>query len=628
MRINNLRAITAVIHDLFWSCVVWICGFYFRYGAADLTSIPPVAFETLPVVLAIQLTCFMGFGLYQGMWRYASWHDLRRIFLSVSVSALVVASVILLWRQGSGVPRSVLILNPLLLTLFMAAGRIAYRWWKTERPASGEHATAESVLLLTEGELSLSLLHEIQRSPNYNLIGILTRDAGNIGRSITGIPVVGLWGELDIIARRMGASRVILSDKGLDHESRRFAFALCEAARTKLMLLPDVDDLVSGRLRYSELREVELDDLLGRDPVLLDTKGLGHLIGDKIVLVTGAGGSIGSELCRQIARFNPGLLVMFEQNEFALYSAEQEFARRFPNIPVSCVMGDVKDGQRVEELFERYRPNVVFHAAAYKHVPLMESENAWEAVRNNSLGTLVLMESIARYPVDKLVFISTDKAVNPTSVMGASKRLSEMLLQRWNMRVDTHTVIVRFGNVLGSTGSVVPKFKQQIAAGGPVTVTHPEMRRYFMSVAEATQLVMQAALMGEGGEIFVLDMGQPVKIVDLARDMIRLTGKTEQEIRIEFTGLRPGEKLFEELLANDETTLTTRHPKLRIAKVDHLPNSEWERRAVTWLRQMEPQTPNDVRARLRMLIREYSPYREGDSDGGKVIPIKSSSIRI
>ena len=255
--------------------------------------------------------------------------------------------MILLWRQGAGVPRSVLILNPLLLTLFMAAGRITYRWWKTERPANAEHATAESVLLLTEGELSLSLLYEIQRSPNYNLIGILTRDSGNIGRSITGIPVVGLWGELDIIARRMGASRVILSDKGLDHESRRHAFALCEAARTKLMLLPDVDDLVSGRLRYSELREVELDDLLGRDPVHLDTKGLSYLIGDKIVLVTGAGGSIGSELCRQIARFNPGLLVMFEQNEFALYNAEQEFARRFPNIPISCVMGWTRNSRAI-----------------------------------------------------------------------------------------------------------------------------------------------------------------------------------------------------------------------------------------------------------------------------------------
>ncbi len=342
------------------------------------------------------------------------------------------------------------------------------------------------------------------------------------------------------------------------------------------------------------------------------------------MLITGSGGSIGSELCRQVARFNPGMLVMFEQNEFALYNIEEEFSRRFPNIPISCVVGDVKDGQRVEEVFERYRPNVVFHAAAYKHVPMMEKENAWEAVRNNALGTLVLMESIARYPVNKLVFISTDKAVNPTSVMGATKRLSEMLLQRWNLRVDTHTVIVRFGNVLGSTGSVIPKFKRQIASGGPVTITHPDMRRYFMSVSEATQLVLQAALMGEGGEIFVLDMGKPVKIVDLAKDLIRLSGKTEADIKIEFSGLRPGEKLFEELLASDESTLATRHPKLRITKVDHLPNADWERRALTWLRQREPQTPNEVRARLRMLISEYKPF----VDTGNVVPIKSGSIQI
>jgi FlaA1/EpsC-like NDP-sugar epimerase len=618
------RALTAVAHDLSWATAVWLGVFLVRYAPKSPLDLPPIAFESLPVVLAVQLFFNSVAGLYQGMWRYASWHDLRRIGMTVLLSSASIALIMAFWRPAAGIPRSLFMLYPFLLIFFMATGRIAYRWWKTERPASTRFTTTEPVLLLSDGELSMSLLYEIQRSPAYSLVGILTRDAVNVGRSISGIPVLGMWGELALVAQRMGATRAILSDKGLDHDSRRQAFALSESARVKLMLLPDVDDLVSGRLRYSALREVELDDLLGRDPVQLDTKGLAQLIGDKIVLVTGAGGTIGSELCRQIARFNPGLLVMFEQNEFALYQIEDEFSRRFPNVAISCIVGDMKDAKRVDEMFERYRPSVVFHAAAYKHVPLMETENSWEAVRNNSLGTLVLMDTIAVHPIEKLVFISTDKAVNPTSVMGASKRLAEMLLQRWNLRVDAHVVIVRFGNVLGSTGSVVPKFRQQIAAGGPITVTHPEMRRYFMSVSEATQLVMQAGVMGEGGEIFVLDMGKPVKIVDLASDMIRLSGRTEAEIKIEFTGLRPGEKLFEELLASDESTLATRHPKLRIAKVENLPTAEWERRAILWLRESESQTPSSVKAGLRVLITEYRP----NNDSAKVIPLKLNTLRI
>jgi FlaA1/EpsC-like NDP-sugar epimerase len=622
----NPRSLVAIAHDLIWAGFVWLLAVVVRYGITDFSQLPRSAFEVLPAVLAIQLGCNLAFGLYLGMWRYASWHDLRRIFVTVLVSSSAIFLLVSIWRPNSGIPRSLLLLYPCLLIFFMAGGRIAYRWWKTELPVRGERTEAEPVVLLSEGELSLSLLYEIQRSPNFKLLGILTRDAVNVGRSIAGVPVVGLWGELGLVAQRMGVKRAVLSDRGLDHDSRRYAFQLCENAHLKLMLLPDVDDLMSGRLRYSELREVELDDLLGRDPVKLDTKGLAQLISDRIVLVTGAGGSIGSELCRQIARFNPGLIVMFELNEYALYQVEEEFSRRFPSVPITCVVGDVKDQRRVEEIFERYRPAVVFHAAAYKHVPLMESENAWEAVRNNTLGTRMLMGAIEQYPVDKLVFISTDKAVNPTSVMGASKRVAEMLLQRWNHRVDTHTVIVRFGNVLGSTGSVVPKFKQQIAAGGPVTVTHPEMRRYFMSVSEATQLVLQAALMGEGGEIFVLDMGKPVKIVDLAKDMIRLSGKTEAEIAIEFTGLRAGEKLYEELIASDESTLATRHPKLRIAKVDNLASAEWERRAVSWLASNDSHTPNDVKARLRMLINEYQP--NGESTSGKVVRLKPNSIRV
>jgi len=404
---------------------------------------------------------------------------------------------------------------------------------------------------------------------------------------------------------------------GVDHSVRRRVYQLCEAAGIRLLLPPPIRDLMSGRVTVSQVREVELDDLLGRDEVQLDTAGLDALLHDRVVLVTGAGGSIGSELCRQIARFDPTLIVMLEVNEYALYSLEQEFQRIFPHVPVRCLIGDVKDAARVDEVFARYRPRVVFHAAAFKHVPLMEQWNAWEAVRNNVLGTWRLINAVERYGADKFVFISTDKAVNPTSAMGGSKRMAEMLLQRWCLRSGVDTVIVRFGNVLGSTGSVVPKFREQIARGGPVTVTHPEMQRYFMSVPEACQLVMQAALIGDTGRVLVLDMGEPVRILDLARDLIRLSGLTEDEIRIEITGLRPGEKLFEELIADDESTLPTPHPKLRAYKAMEAPDAEWERAVLAQVQQAESLGDRDVRAFLSRFIPEYRPYPEAD----KVVPL-------
>jgi FlaA1/EpsC-like NDP-sugar epimerase len=376
----------------------------------------------------------------------------------------------------------------------------------------------------------------------------------------------------------------------------------------KLMLLPAVDDLLSGRVRVSQLRDVELDDLLGRDPVDLDAGALGEMIRGKVVMVTGAGGSIGAELCRQIARFNPGLLVLYELNEFALYSIDEEFAREFPAVPIRCLIGDVKDAARLDHVLSRFRPSVLFHAAAYKHVPMMETDNAWCAVQNNVLGTLRVAEAVAKHPVERFVFVSSDKAVNPTSVMGATKRLGEVLLQLWAMRTDIPTVIVRFGNVLGSAGSVVPKFRAQIAAGGPLTVTHPEIERYFMSIPEASQLVLQSALMGRSGEIFVLDMGEPVRIVDLARDMISLSGFSDDEIRITFTGLRPGEKLYEELLADGESTLPTRHAKIRVAQPIRLPERAWEVELIRWLQQDGPVDDGAVRRGLARFLPEYRPY--------------------
>jgi FlaA1/EpsC-like NDP-sugar epimerase len=434
---------------------------------------------------------------------------------------------------------------------------------------------------------------------------VFNNNAGHRGRELQGVPVLGPVAELPDQATKLGVELAIIAMPDAAHSARRQAVEICDRAGIRVMTVPSYDDLVSGRVTVSQLRHVELDDLLGRDPVVLDTAGLNEWLSGRVVMVTGAGGSIGSELCRQLARFNPGRLVFFEANEFALYNMEQEFSAKHASIPLICAIGDVKDAARVEQVMQSYRPSVIFHAAAYKHVPLMETENAWQAVLNNVAGTQIIAQSAARNGVEKFVLISTDKAVNPTSVMGASKRLAEMVCQALQQQAETGFVMVRFGNVLGSTGSAIPKFRQQIAAGGPVTVTHPEIRRYFMSIPEAAQLVLQAGLMGNGGEIFVLDMGEPVRIADLARDLIRLSGFTESEIAIVYSGLRPGEKLYEELLAADENSLPTPHPKLRIAQARQ-EDGAWLARLSQWLARDGVPSDETVKSELAQWIPEYS----------------------
>jgi FlaA1/EpsC-like NDP-sugar epimerase len=362
-----------------------------------------------------------------------------------------------------------------------------------------------------------------------------------------------------------------------------------------------------GQGFLSRIRQIDLEDLLGREPVRIDTPHVEALLRDRVVMVTGAGGSIGSELCRQILRFEPAQLIAFDISEFATYQLTEELRERFPTVPLIPVVGDAKDSLLLDEVISRHTPHILFHAAAYKHVPLMEELNAWQAVRNNVLGTYRVARAAIRHDVKHFVLISTDKAVNPTNVMGASKRLAEMAcqaLQQTTTRTKLETV--RFGNVLGSAGSVIPKFQQQVAKGGPVTVTHPEITRFFMTIPEASQLVLQASSMGMGGEIFVLDMGQPVKIVDLARDLIRLYGFTEEQVPIVFSGLRPGEKLYEELLTDDEATVRTPHPKLRIARAREVANNLLDE-LLPWLMQNRVLQDDEVRRDLRRWVPEYQP---------------------
>ncbi len=558
-------------------------------------------------IIPLQALIFHSFGLYRGIWRFASIPDLRRITLAAGTTALAIPALLLMLQRLNDVPRSVLVLHPLLLVLIMGGSRFMYRAWRDGHLMSPSQIDAEPVIVMGAGAAGSALLRDMATSRRWRVVGLLDDDPAKLHLQLQGVSVLACLEDVARIAAVYQVQTVIIAMPSASLSVRRHAVELVVGAGLKALTVPALSDVLSGRVTAAEVRQVELEDLLGREQVLLDDAGLREQLAGKTILVTGAGGSIGSELCRQIIRFTPGKLVFLEQSEFALYSIEQEFAGR----PVCCVVGDVKDSARLETVFAEYMPDIVFHAAAYKHVPLMESANAWEAVRNNVRGTLNVARAALATGTREFVLISTDKAVNPTNVMGASKRLAEMVCQAMQAKCSaTRFVMVRFGNVLGSSGSVIPRFRQQIAAGGPVTVTHPDIIRYFMLIPEAAQLVLQAGLIASrqqgGGQVFVLDMGEPVKIVDLARDLIRFSGFTEDEIKIEFTGLRPGEKLYEELLADGESTLPTPHPKLRIAKPSVTPDAQWLVELEQWLA-VPSRTAVDVKAGLKVRVPEYQP---------------------
>lgn len=578
-------------------------AFWLRFNFDTPAEFHGVAAGALLWVLPLFAALFYFFGLYQGLWRFASIADLQHLLSAVFVGALLATTVVAIFKVPL-IPRSVLVLHPLLLSVIMGGTRFAYRSWKEHRLYGPAKLRGQPVLIIGAGEAADSLLREIHRSGQWYAVAIVDDNPGRTGRRLRGLPILSPIENIGSIAENLGAKHAIIAMPNARPAQRRRATELASAAGLTVMTVPSYDDLLSGRLSVSSIRKVELEDLLGREAVSLDDNGVHDLLGGNVVLVTGAGGSIGSELCRQIARFKPSRLVLVDSSEFALYSIGEELSVSHPALDCRSWAADVRDKERVAEIFANEQPVVVFHAAAYKHVPLMESVNAWQAVRTNALGTLTVARAAQEAQVRKFVLISTDKAVNPTNVMGATKRLAERLCLAVNNRGATRFVIVRFGNVLGSNGSVIPKFREQIAQGGPVTVTHPEIVRYFMTIPEAAQLVLQAGLMGQGGEIFVLEMGDPVRIVDLARDMIRLSGFSEDEVKIEFTGLRPGEKLYEELLADDEATLQTPHPKLRIARLsDELPVAEYEE-LLSWLHSsIRPSA--DVKAGLKKYVPEY-----------------------
>jgi FlaA1/EpsC-like NDP-sugar epimerase len=447
---------------------------------------------------------------------------------------------------------------------------------------------------------------DLARGDAWKVVGLLDDDKSIVGRQLEGARVLGVIGDLPIVAEKYQVAHVIVAMPSALHQERRLAVDLANKSAMTVLTVPAFDDLISGKVSVSQIRKVEVEDLLGREPVQLDTLGLHELIEGNAILISGAGGSIGSELCRQILKYHPSQLICVDMSELSLYNIEQEFSQLAfaETTNILYVTANVKNDNRVKALLSAYQPTVVFHAAAYKHVPLMENTNVAEALSNNVLGTHVLASACKEANVSKFVLISTDKAVNPTNVMGVSKRLAEMVCQGLQDEKGTKFIVVRFGNVLGSSGSVIPKFREQIASGGPVTITHPEITRYFMSIPEAAQLVMQAGVMGEGGEIFVLDMGEAVKIVNLAQDMIRLSGLQQDEIEIVYSGLRPGEKLYEELLADDEHTLPTPHQKLRIA-VARSTNGLWVKKLLKWVESIQGVDEQIIKAGLKTWVEEY-----------------------
>lgn len=562
--INSRNIVIA--HDLLMVAFAWTFALFARFNF----SVPPPEYlasglTALPIVVFVQGLLLWRFGLYRGLWRFASLRDLWNIIRSVGIGGLSVTLALVLFNRLEGIPRSILMLYPVFLLLLLGGSRLCFRLWKDRTLNLRQFTGGTRVLIIGAGEGGETFLREILRDPNYLPIGLVDDRKALARRRIHGVPVLGIIEAVPSLVQRYQIELAVIAIPSANNLEMQRIVEICEGAGCAFRTVPRLQDIVAGKLMLREVRQVAIDDLLGRTAIQLDWPLMQRSLASKVILVTGGGGSIGAELCRQIARLGISQLLIFDQSEFNLYEIERELRAAHPHLKLICRMGDVCDRAAVEHMFSSFKPQVVFHAAAYKHVPLVEIQ-VREGVRNNVLGTHLVASAAVGAACETVVLISTDKAVRPGSVMGATKRAAEMVCQALQHNAATRFITVRFGNVLGSAGSVVPLFQQQIENGGPVTVTHAEASRYFMTIPEASQLILLAGAVGRGGEIFVLEMGEPVNIKYLAEQMIRLSGhEVGSDIRIVFTGLRPGEKLQEELFHAEEALVPTRYDKLRLA---------------------------------------------------------------
>jgi len=600
-----------------------VLSYALRFNTLNLGVHASQILIALPVLLPLRLGTFLSMGLYRGMWRFTGMRDLISLIQAVTISSGLVMAVLFLVFRLEDYPRSVFIIDWFVVLVLVGGSRFAYRLYheRVMQTAIIRDAAARNVLIVGAGRAGEMILSEILGNYrlNFTPVGFVDDSRKNRNMTIHGFRVLGNTREIPRLVKAYAVAEVFLAIPGASGAAKRRILRTCKRAGIKAKTLPAVSEILSGSAKVSMLREFQIEDLLGREQAQLDTASIREFLKDKTVMITGAGGSIGSELCRQVAQFSPKRLVLFERSEYNLYQIHMNLQDLFPEVSVSPVIGDILNQNRVEQTFVKFMPEVVFHAAAYKHVPLMEM-NPLEALWNNVHGTGIVARCSHTYGAHKFVMVSTDKAVRSTNIMGVSKRIAELICQGIGSTSKTQFVTVRFGNVLNSVGSVIPLFKRQIEKGGPVTVTHPDIYRYFMTIPESVQLIMQAGAMGKGNELFLLDMGEPVKIVDLARDMISLSGlEPDKDIKIIFTGLRSGEKLYEELLFEGEEITSTLHEKIKVAASECI---DWPTRLIKieqLLESLRNGFSRDVVQKIKEIVPEFQP-----ENGGPKSPVPSA----
>ena len=605
------RRIVLIIFDIMTVCVSSVIPLWLRF--IDEETIPDIymgsAWDFLLINIVITLIVFYLFKLYQSLWAFAGPTEAQNIVAACFLCAVLNYGGMKLLHFP--IPRSYFFMYAMVLTAITTFGRFSYRFIRSIRHKAQNKRNASKVMVIGAGEAGNTVIKELVNSTycTMSVKCIIDDNSSKWGQFIQGIKIVGGRDKIVESAAFYGIDEIIIAIPSANRATMREPVEICKETNCKLRTLPGIYQLVNGEVNVSKLRDVDVEDLLGRDPIKVDMESIYNYVKGKVILVTGGGGSIGSELCRQIAGHEPKQLIIVDIYENNAYDIQQELKYKYPNLDLVVLIASVRNTNRMNHIMEKYHPDIIYHAAAHKHVPLME-DSPNEAIKNNVFGTWKTAQAAVQYGVKKFVMISTDKAVNPTNIMGASKRICEMIIQTYNRHYDTEFVAVRFGNVLGSNGSVIPLFKRQIMAGGPVTVTHPDIIRYFMTIPEAVSLVLQAGVYAKGGEIFVLDMGEPVKILDLAKNLIRLSGyKVDEDIKIEFTGLRPGEKLYEELLMNEEGLTDTENKLIHIGKPIEFDEVKFYAQLYSLEKAVDMEC-EDVRPMIQEIVPTYVPKKQ------------------